>query len=158
MLETRVGSGSRGLPAQGDPCEESPGGRRWGLRPSPKYASHGVVRTISPAETIRRVAPLMPIVGVTRVADVTGLDRVGIPNFTTVRPRERGEGISYYNGKGSTRLAAKAGAMMEAIERYSGELCDLPVHCFDRQGMERLGTTVDPADIVVPRARSAFPS
>ena len=43
--------------------------------------------------------PLMSTIGVTRVAEVTGLDRVGIPNFTTVRLREKGEGISYYNAK-----------------------------------------------------------
>src|SRR5437588_331225 len=82
----------------------------WTLWPAPKYSSSGVVRTVTPAETIRRVAPLMETIGVSRVGEVTGLDRVGIPNYTTLRPRERGEGISYYNGKGMTRAAAHAGA------------------------------------------------
>jgi len=94
----------------------------------------------------------MPIVGVTRVAEVTGLDRVGIPNFTTVRPRERGEGISYYNGKGLTPLAAKAGALMEAIERYSGELCDFPVYYCNHAEMACRGATVDPTELIVPQA------
>jgi YcaO-like protein with predicted kinase domain len=125
---------------------------RWQLQRAPKYAAHGVVRTIPPNETIRRITPLLDVIGVTRVAEVTGLDRVGIPNFTAVRPRERGEGISYYNGKGLTRSAAHAGAIMEAVERYSGELCDLPVHYCTRDEMAQRGPTVDPAEIIVPQA------
>jgi YcaO-like protein with predicted kinase domain len=122
----------------------------WRFQAAPKYASTGVVRTVPPGETIRRVAPLMATIGVTRVAEVTGLDRVGIPNFTAVRPRERGDGISYYNGKGLTRRNAHAGALMEAIERYSGEFCDLPVRYADRTELERRGRTIDPAQIIVP--------
>jgi ribosomal protein S12 methylthiotransferase accessory factor len=135
----------------------APGLARWQLQRSPKYAASGVVRVISPDETIRRVAPLMKTIGVTRVAEVTGLDRVGIPNFTTVRPRDAGEGISYYNGKGLTRAAAHAGALMEAVERYSGEFCDLPVSFCDRDEMERRGATVDPDEIVVPRPAEYVP-
>ena len=52
--------------------------RSWQLRPSPKYAPYGTVRVISPTDTIRRVTPLMETVGVTRVAEVTGLDRPGL--------------------------------------------------------------------------------
>src|SRR5882724_8834178 len=115
----------------------------WQLRSAPKYASHGVVRTISPEETIKRVMPVMPIVGVTRIAEVTGLDHVGIPNFVSVRPRDV-HGISYYNGKGTTRFSAKAGAMMEAIERYSGERCDLKVFYCTLAEMRRKGPAIDP--------------
>jgi ribosomal protein S12 methylthiotransferase accessory factor len=121
------------------------------LQRAPKYAAYGVVRVIPPEETIRRVTPLLEAIGVTRVADVTGLDRTGIPNFTTVRPREPRFGISYYNGKGVTRSAAKAGALMEALERHSGEQCDLPVYRGTRAKIECLGPTVDPARIVEPR-------
>jgi ribosomal protein S12 methylthiotransferase accessory factor YcaO len=128
-----------------------------GLRQSRKYASYGVVRTIPPTQTIRRVLPLMQAVGVTRIADITGLDSIGIPNFTTVRPRDPGEGISYYNGKGVTRAAAKAGALMEAIERYSGESCDHRVYYGTRDEMGRSGPTVDPAEILVPTLVSYRP-
>jgi YcaO-like protein with predicted kinase domain len=113
-----------------------------------KYSPHGVVRTVPPAETIRRVTPLMAAIGVTRVGEVTGLDRVGLPNFTAVRPRERGDGISYYNGKGLTRDAARAGALMEAVERYSGEYCDLPVRYCPRADLD--GPVLDPATLVAP--------
>jgi putative methanogenesis marker protein 1 len=127
------------------------------LGPAPKYASFGVVRTIPPKETIRRVLPMLEAIGVTRVADVTGLDRVGIPNFTTVRPREPGFGISYYNGKGATRAAAKAGALMEALERHTGERCDAPVHCCTHEEMQRRGPTLDPSQIMEPGVRPYEP-
>jgi YcaO-like protein with predicted kinase domain len=127
------------------------------LQPAPKYAAYGVVRVVPPDETIRRVLPMLDAIGVTRVADVTGLDRVGIPNFTTVRPREPGWGISYYNGKGVTPAAAKAGALMEALERHSGELCDLPVYRCNRAQMEEIGPTIDPNQIVEPHVREYEP-
>jgi ribosomal protein S12 methylthiotransferase accessory factor len=64
-----------------------------------KYSSSGVERSVKPNATIRRARAVFDTIGVTKVADVTDLDRVGIPNFMTVRPHERGPGISYYNGK-----------------------------------------------------------
>jgi ribosomal protein S12 methylthiotransferase accessory factor len=116
----------------------------------PKYAQGGVVRAVPPAQTIERMLSLLDTIGVTRVADVTGLDRVGVANYTSVRPRERGEGISYYNGKGLTRTAAKAGAIMEAVERYSCEFWDRPVHYATREEMQRRGVTVDPRELLAP--------
>jgi ribosomal protein S12 methylthiotransferase accessory factor len=140
----RGGSGLEAFRPRGAVAED------WQLRRSPKYTLGGVVRTVPPSATIERVLPLMELMGVTRIADVTGLDRVGIANFTTVRPRERGIGISYYNGKGLTRTAARAGALMEAVERYSGEFCDLPVHFATRDEMDRFGATVDPDLLYAP--------
>ncbi|MBV8942473.1 MAG: YcaO-like family protein [Solirubrobacterales bacterium] len=90
----------------------------------------------------------------TRVADVTGLDRVGVPNFTTVRPREAVPGISYYNGKGLTASAAKAGALMEAVERHCAERCDLPVIRGTRDEIGEYGAAVDPRQLVAPLARA----
>ena len=52
--------------------------------------------------------------GVTRLADVTGLDVVGIPVFQAVRPWSRA--LSVHQGKGFTVEAAKIGALMEAVE------------------------------------------
>ena len=73
-----------------------------------KYSSSGVERSVkrTPRSAARAV---LDTIGVTKVADVTDLDRVGIPNFMTVRPHDRGPGISYYNGKGTTRADASAG-------------------------------------------------
>jgi ribosomal protein S12 methylthiotransferase accessory factor len=59
-----------------------------------KYSSSGVERSVKPNATIRRARAVFDTIGVTKVADVTDLDRVGIPNFMTVRPHDRGPGIS----------------------------------------------------------------
>src|SRR5438046_2684001 len=122
----------------------------WELRRTPKFSAAGAVRSVPPEATIRRAAPLMRVIGVTRIAEVTHLDRVGIPNFMAVRPRDLGPGISYYNGKGSNRVFAKAGAMMEAIERYSGERCDLPVSYCTYYEIRQRGAAVNPHELIVP--------
>ncbi|AMY08467.1 putative methanogenesis marker protein 1 [Luteitalea pratensis] len=67
----------------------------------------------------------MNVIGVTRLADVTGLDHVGIPVWAAVRPIADESSISVQNGKGPTRIHARAGAMMEAVEHYC---CERPPH------------------------------
>jgi ribosomal protein S12 methylthiotransferase accessory factor len=57
--------------------------------------------------------------GVTRVADLTGLDRLDIPVAQAVRPM--GKSLSTSMGKGLDFNAARVGAMMEAIEVYCAE-------------------------------------
>ena len=54
----------------------------------------------------------------TRLSDLTSLDRVGIPTFSAIVPSSN-DSISVYTGKGARRADAKAGALMEAIERQS---------------------------------------
>jgi ribosomal protein S12 methylthiotransferase accessory factor len=124
----------------------------WTCPTLPKYSMVGVERTIRPAETIRRVEPLLGHIGVTRVGEVTHLDRNGLPNFVAVRPREAGRGISYYNGKGATRAQAKAGAMMEAVERYSAEECRLPVSEATFERLRMSADAVDPRELMAPRS------
>ena len=85
---------------------------------------------------------------------MTDLDRVGIPNFMTVRPHDRGPGISYYNGKGTTRADAYAGAMMEAIERHAGERYDGPVIDASHYNLRRQHACVDPLEIHIPMGRN----
>lgn len=117
-----------------------------------KYSTVGVDRTVPPAETIRRVEPLLAQMGVTRVGEVSHLDRSGLPNFVAVRPREAGRGISYYNGKGATRAQARASAMMEAVERYSAEVCRLPVTRASFEQLRWEADAVDPRELLAPRA------
>ena len=71
-----------------------------------------------PDETVRRHGELGRRLGITRIADVTGLDRIGIPTFSAIVP-DSGDYLSVYMGKGSRRADARAGALMEAIERQS---------------------------------------
>jgi ribosomal protein S12 methylthiotransferase accessory factor len=119
-----------------------------------KYSNSGVERTVRPSATIRRALAVLDIVGVTKVADVTELDRVGIPNFVTVRPHDLGPGISYYNGKGKTRDDAMAGALMEAIERHAGERYDGPIIAASHHNLRRRHECVDPLEIHVPMVRN----
>ncbi len=57
--------------------------------------------------------------GVTRLADITGLDRIGFPVWQAVRPA--GRALSVHQGKGATPLDARIGALCEAIESHSAE-------------------------------------
>lgn len=118
-----------------------------------KYSGSGVERSVRPSATIRRARAVLDIIGVTKVADVTDLDRVGIPNFMTVRPHDLGPGISYYNGKGTTRADAYAGAMMEAIERHAGERYDGPVIASSHYNLRSEHACVDPLEIHIPMVR-----
>ena len=52
--------------------------------------------------------------GVSRLAEVTDLDLIGIPVFQAIRPA--GLSLSVHQGKGVTREAAMIGALMEALE------------------------------------------
>ena len=88
------------------------------LRSAPKVFGHGMHRVVPPAETLNRVKPIAKKAGVTRLADITGLDRIGIPTYSAVVPKS-GDLLSVYNGKGATRADAACGALMEAIERQS---------------------------------------
>src|SRR3954470_470676 len=118
-----------------------------------KYSGSGVERSVRPSATIRRARAVLERIGVTKVADVTDLDRVGIPNFMTVRPHDLGPGISYYSGKGTTRADAYAGAMMEAIERHAGERYDGPVIASSHYNLRSEHACIDPLEIHVPMVR-----
>lgn len=63
--------------------------------------------------------------GVTRVADITGLDRIGIPVAIAIRPCSRS--VSVAAGKGADLVAAKVSAAMEAIECAHAEEIELPL-------------------------------
>jgi ribosomal protein S12 methylthiotransferase accessory factor len=66
-----------------------------------------------------------PVMGITRVANVTGLDTVGIPVVMVCRPNSRS--IAVAQGKGLTLAAAKASGLMEAMEGYHAERIALPL-------------------------------
>ncbi len=81
-------------------------------------------RSCTPQETLRRIAPHLAQMGITRLADLTGLDRIGIPVVQAVRPM--GLSLSVAQGKGMTLAAARASAAMEAAEGWHAERIDLP--------------------------------
>lgn len=79
----------------------------------------GTHRTISPSETLARMKPYLAPMGITRVANVTGLDTIGIPVFMACRPNSRSLAVS--QGKGLDLDAARASAVMESVEGYRAE-------------------------------------
>src|SRR4051794_6530932 len=88
-------------------------------REVPKSFRRGTHRAISPAETLVRVRKLMAPMGITRLGNITGLDRIGIPVAVAVRPNSRSVSVS--QGKGLDRDQAMASALMEACEGYHAE-------------------------------------
>lgn len=85
----------------------------------------GTDRTIGFEQTLARVKPLFARFGITRVADVTGLDRIGIPVWIACRPNSRSLSVS--QGKGACPLAAQVSAVMECIELHHAERPGLPL-------------------------------
>ncbi|MGC9951787.1 MAG: YcaO-like family protein [Bryobacteraceae bacterium] len=83
-----------------------------------KYAPADSERTVSAEVTLKRAIWAAGAFGVTRLADITGLDRLGVPVYTAVVPKSD-DTISVYSGKGIRPVDAKTGALMEAIERQT---------------------------------------
>ncbi|WP_328433157.1 YcaO-like family protein [Streptomyces sp. NBC_00425] len=90
----------------------------------PKRFLPGTRRARTPAETMQDFGRHMPQVGITRLADVTGLDVIGIPVVQAIRPNSRSLSVS--QGKGADIESAKASAMMEAIELWHAENIEIP--------------------------------
>lgn len=81
----------------------------------------GTHRVIAPSKTIEINEDKLKTAGITRIADITDLDRIGLPIYTAIRPTAEEGGVSIYGGKGISKDHAKASAMMEGFERYSAE-------------------------------------
>ncbi len=112
----------------------------------------GTHRVIAPSKTIEINEDKLKIAGITRIADITDLDRIGLPIYTAIRPTAEEGAVSIYGGKGITRDHAKASAMMEGFERYSAERqysdesTSAPL-----SEIEKLGDYVDPKTLNLPK-------
>ena len=84
----------------------------------------GTHRIIPPSQTIENNEDKCKIAGITRITEITHLDRIGLPVFSAIRPTSQDGAISIYGGKGISVEHAKASAMMEGFERYSAEKQD----------------------------------
>lgn len=85
---------------------------------------HGTHRSATPEETWERIQPYFKAIKLTRVANITGLDRIGIPVTLSIRPNSYSVVTS--SGKGTTLQAAMVSAAMESIELYCAEIINLP--------------------------------
>lgn len=84
----------------------------------------GTQRSIPPGETLERIRPHLPSFGITRLANITGLDWIGIPVTLAIRPNA--DTLSQGSGKGFSLDAALASGAMEAVELFHAEVPELP--------------------------------
>ncbi|MEI4232317.1 YcaO-like family protein [Roseovarius sp. D22-M7] len=82
-------------------------------------------RLCDPARTMERVSPYLSRMGITRIANLTGLDRIGLPTVMVTRPNARSVAVAL--GKGLSLEAARVSGVMEAIETWHAERITLPV-------------------------------
>jgi len=88
------------------------------LQSRKKWTVNGTSRIRPAQETLDKATPISKKIGVTRLADITDMDVLRIPNYSAVLPGTE-DYIWVYSGKGPTREHAMASALMESIERYS---------------------------------------
>lgn len=114
---------------------------------STKGYTAGTHRLVDPVETLARIGPHLAAVGVTRRADVTGLDNLGIPVCCVVRPARLT--VQVTSGKGLRLVDAQVSGLMEAIELNHaehfrpGSLCRTSLRALRRGSIDVL----DPAEL-----------
>ncbi len=85
----------------------------------------GTYRAAEPEQTWERVRPMLPRFGITRVADITRLDDIGVPVHVAYRPTSLTYAVSI--GTGATATQARVSAVMESIEAWHAENLRLPI-------------------------------
>lgn len=73
----------------------------------------------SASEKLRDLLPLMRVAQITRIAEITGLDVIGLPVAQAIRPGAVSETTSL--GRGPEIAQAAIGAVMESLERHLSE-------------------------------------
>ncbi|WP_306111012.1 MULTISPECIES: YcaO-like family protein [Roseovarius] len=99
-------------------------------------------RLCDPAQTMERVRPHLSRMGITRIANLTGLDRIGLPTVMVTRPNSRSVAVSL--GKGLSLEAAQVSGVMEAIESWHAERIVRPIR---RESFAELQAEVAVADV-----------
>jgi ribosomal protein S12 methylthiotransferase accessory factor len=82
--------------------------------------------------------------GITRLGNITGLDRIGIPVAVAVRPNSRS--VSVAQGKGLDLAQAMASALMEACETFHAEAV-APLRIAAYRDLVRCANVVDMATL-----------
>ena len=112
----------------------------------------GTHRVIAPSKTIEINENKLKVAGITRIADITDLDRIGLPIYTAIRPTAEDGAVSIYGGKGITKDHAKASAMMEGFERYSAERQDIDETIIaSLSEIEEFGEYINPKSLNLPK-------
>jgi ribosomal protein S12 methylthiotransferase accessory factor len=108
----------------------------------------GTQRTVAPEETFSRVFAAACSLGMTRLGDITGMDRIGVPTYCAIVPKSK-DIISVYTGKGLDRIDAKVGAVMEAIERQTALRAQPPVVIGSVEELRKDQEVFDPSETML---------
>jgi ribosomal protein S12 methylthiotransferase accessory factor len=76
-------------------------------------------RTLSAEDFWNQLHPQLASFGISRIADITGLDRIGFPVVQAVRPLASSNAVT--QGKALTLEGAAVGAVLECLEMAAGE-------------------------------------
>ncbi|WP_162625216.1 YcaO-like family protein [Streptomyces cadmiisoli] len=106
-------------------------------------------------ETWATLEPLLPQIPITRVYDTAPMDYLDFPVWQAVTPLAKD--LTVHGGKGTSKMAAKLSAVMEAIERASAE--ELPNWRVARGSYNQLACAdaVDPSKFSLPLDTSYHP-
>jgi thioglycine synthase len=121
------------------------------LRSRKKWTAEGTSRIKPAKETLEEVLLLAQKIGVTRLADITHMDILRVPNYSAILPGTE-DYIWVYSGKGPTKTHAKVSALMESIERYSSLPSGTPRN-FIQKSYDQLSNThrvLHPEEVVEP--------
>ncbi|MGD1878646.1 MAG: YcaO-like family protein [Kiloniellaceae bacterium] len=135
--------------AQKSPSQRLAEVPRESVRDGVKVYRGGTHRSRRPEETLAAFLPHAGRMGITRLANVTGLDCIGIPVYMACRPLSRSIAVS--QGKGLTPLEAKVSAFMEAAETWHGETIDAPLKMLSFDDLGRHHRVIDVEGL--PRSR-----
>jgi ribosomal protein S12 methylthiotransferase accessory factor len=119
---------------------------------SVKRILDGTHRTTDLSTTLSRITPCLKLANITRVANVTGLDDVGIPTVMVCRPLSRSLSVS--QGKGLTLEAAKVSGIMESLEQWHAERPVVPLVLARAEDLRRNGRVIDVS--LLPRYQREF--
>lgn len=106
------------------------------------------LRAASTEETLARAKREAARFGITRVTDVTRLDRIGIPVFVSIRPNATAGSLCVNAGKGMTTEEARIGAWMECIEYAIAEPGVVPLEIVPIRARDVLDGRIDPPAIL----------
>ncbi|HEX4087278.1 MAG TPA: YcaO-like family protein [Trebonia sp.] len=85
----------------------------------------GTYRAADPQQTWERVQPMLSRFAITRVADITDLDDIGLPVHLAYRPTSQTYAVSI--GTGESAPQSRVSAVMESIEAWHAENLELPI-------------------------------
>jgi ribosomal protein S12 methylthiotransferase accessory factor len=127
--------------------------RSLAIRPATD-ASHA--EAPSPAALLRDLTSKFALLGITRLASQTGLDRTGIPCYAAIRPNSLT--LATHQGKGMDEIGAKLSAIMEAAEYAVAEAPETPARTLSLAAVREAGLATLDVTSLLPRSFAVDPT